>query len=971
MTSIRWALQCSVLLIASGCSTDRAQTIADPARSESAPLALPADPSTLAAQLAVPVDSLRAAGEERYSREAYDSAKAIWRVELLRARSSRDSLAEARVLMWLGLAAWRLGDYAAARREGEAAVSLKRRLGLDVELSRSFNGLGLVAWNEGRHRDALVLFDSALASAHRHDDGAGVARAAANIPLVKVELGDFDGARKGFEQALHLGKLIEDDRTQGNALANLAMLEIRLGDPAKALPLLAQARKHYAAIDYTTGESNALGQLATALSGMGDIQRALVVVDSALAIARAQGLQQEVAADLEVIADLHVQAGNPRLALRRLHEADSLDALLGLAVERGTNLRRSSGILLDMGENQSAVDRARDALRVHRGVEAKAEAVSDRLQLALSLASRIPEAARSQADSASHEAWQLHNQSLVREAAVVSARLALDAHDAKSALEHLRNAGRSNAAVDWRIADLRAEALLAAHDISAARREAERAVAALERERASLGSGPVGSGFFANRVAPFSRLVAIHLARGDTASAFQVAATLPGRGLAERLGRLSEAPASVATVTQGERLLLRASELEREIAETEGKPNAASRRAALSRSLEATRGLYEEQLTRQAPSPQSRLLGLTTVMLADIQARLGTDEALISYLSGPDRLDMFIVRRSSVLHRSIPIGSAALAARVRAARSILGGQAQSAVVAAMMGELHDMLIPQSVIGTALSGANHFFVVPHGALGALPFAALWNRRTGRFLVQDRTLSYLPSVAALMVPVRDDNRSMSRFEVFAPLPDSLPGAAREGRAVAGLVGRSDLRLGSGSTETAMRAALSSGASIHLASHGTHNSQNPLFSRLIVGRSSNASARNDGRLEVHEVLGLRTTSPLVFLSGCETGLGSAGDGPFANVSEEGSLAQAFLFAGAETVVATLWRVGDADAVRIAESFYRNRRAGMRPQEALAAAQRAAIREGRALTWAAYTVSGGATRKSAGAVRKMITEP
>ena len=73
------------------------------------------------------------ASEERYRRQAYDSAQAIWRVEIVRARGAADAPAEARARMWLGLAAWRLGDYAVARIEGEHSLALKRRLGLDAE----------------------------------------------------------------------------------------------------------------------------------------------------------------------------------------------------------------------------------------------------------------------------------------------------------------------------------------------------------------------------------------------------------------------------------------------------------------------------------------------------------------------------------------------------------------------------------------------------------------------------------------------------------------------------------------------------------------------------------------------------------------------------------------------------------------------------------------------------------------------
>jgi hypothetical protein len=65
---------------------------------------LPTDPPTLARLLNVPVDSLRTAAEERYQRQSYDSAAAIFRTELIRATSAGDRNAEARAHLWLGMA---------------------------------------------------------------------------------------------------------------------------------------------------------------------------------------------------------------------------------------------------------------------------------------------------------------------------------------------------------------------------------------------------------------------------------------------------------------------------------------------------------------------------------------------------------------------------------------------------------------------------------------------------------------------------------------------------------------------------------------------------------------------------------------------------------------------------------------------------------------------------------------------------
>ena len=912
-------------------------------------LTIALEPPVLAAALRVPVESLRVAGEERYRRSSYDSAQAIWRVELARAQGDRDDTAEARARMWLGLAAWRLGNYEMARREGELSLAQKRRLGLDAELSRSYNALGLLGWQQGRLRAALEHFDSAIVSARRNADVAGAARAASNIPLVLVELGDFDGARRGFDVALNAARELEDERMQGNLLANVAMLDIRLGNADSALPRLTEARRHYASIDYPTGEANALGQLATAWSELGDLQRAMAAADSGLAIARNKGLQQEVAAALEVVADLHVQAGSPRLALSRLIEADSIDVTLGLAIEHGRNLRRVSSILSDLGEAPAAISRAREAIRAHTAMGARADVAYDRLQLAQALArSGDTRGAAAVADTAWNEARVLGGAAIRREATRVRARIALDSRNPKGALDMLDRLGNRERQVDWRIADLRAEALFALGRLRDALRASEEATTALERERGSLGGGPQRSAYLGSRSAPFSRLVSIHLALRDTAAAFRVAASVPGRGLSDRLA--DSGVVDVKLVASRDALLRRIRALEVASSELEGDTGHVEERTSIANALTAARSAYEDQLARNAASPAERSAGMAVVTARAVTAQLAGDEALLLFLSGPQRLDVFVVRDGQVVHRSASMSAPALAQRVRLVRQVLEGNAGASDTAVAL-SLHELLLRPILDSRALNGISRLTIVPHGALGALPFAALRNRATGRYLIEDFVLRYAPAVSALAHTEPEVSRR--GLQIFVPLPDSLPGSGREARAVKSLVSDAELRVGTRSTESAVRAALAAGVRIHIASHGRHNPQNPLLSRMVVGRQDDRASSDDGRLEVHEILALRTTSPLVFLSGCETGLGAAGATPFASDSDEGSLAHAFLIAGARSVVATLWRVEDSAAQRIAEAFYRHVSSGLDADDAMAFAQREAIRGGSNRIWSAYTVA------------------
>ena len=128
------------------------------------------------------------------------------------------------------------------------------------------------------------------------------------------------------------------------------------------------------------------------------------------------------------------------------------------------------------------------------------------------------------------------------------------------------------------------------------------------------------------------------------------------------------------------------------------------------------------------------------------------------------------------------------------------------------------------------------------------------------------------------------------------------------------------------------------LHLATHGYFNKLNPLLS----GLQMEADAVHDGRLELHEILGLRLDADLVTLSACQTGLGS---GYFAQVpagDDFVGLTRAFLYAGSTAVLATLWEVDDASTLALMKQFY----GGFQPAtgtedkaNALALAQRALL--------------------------------
>jgi len=317
----------------------------------------------------------------------------------------------------------------------------------------------------------------------------------------------------------------------------------------------------------------------------------------------------------------------------------------------------------------------------------------------------------------------------------------------------------------------------------------------------------------------------------------------------------------------------------------------------------------------------------------------------------------FVVTRDRVHWVSSPMGSDELAERVRSARSAIASR--TSVNEAPLRALHAQLVAPLERARLLAGVHALVVVPHGALAYLPFAALVrDGTTSRYVVEDYSVVTLASASALPALRRRAAPATSvAASILAPLPNELPGSREEASIVAASYGGTRPIIGNGATEGALRTALGRSAVVHVASHGVFDPRSPMFSGIkLVAVSDSARGDDDGRMEAHEVLAMSVRSHLVFLSGCETALGPSWSTSFERTEDYVTLAQAFLFAGARNVVATLWRIEDRSAAVLAGSFYRAL-PGSSPAEALAAAQRSLLRTERyrrPYYWAAYVLSG-----------------
>ena len=924
---------------------------------------------TVLASLTIAADSLYRAGE-------YEAARGSYQQALATAGASGDSVAAARVLTSLGLAAWRLGDYAEARQLGATALAIKHRHGMRADLFRSYNALGLLARDEGQLETSQVWFDSALAMARELGDRLNVAKATSNQALNAADLGDLESARGGYILARDMGRAEGDLPTEWNATVGLASVDVKLGNPLGAIAGVDDLRRRYPRPDHPVGEENALGQLATAYGLLGEFQRAIAALDTAIHIARSAQLPVQEAEDLKLLAEIYEKMGDRRRALSVLDSAIQIDSAIGATDELADVLRRRAALLGVLGDAARARASVAQALALHRNMRAPFDILTD-LLVDAELAARSGDRAGSRARLA--EAHRVYSALRVPTRrgtlALASARIADIEGDARGVLQALAFP-RADLASGGIAAEVEADALAARAyrrlgQFAAAIEYGRMAIGGVERLRTSLGLGELRTTFVTDKAAVYADLVLSLVEVGRNTEAFEVADRARSRALLDHIAEARlhgrDTASSDALLAERARVLRRIEALLSRLSVAEGGRSRErsggdrDRRSEVFAELAAARREFDEVLVRDPGHPRQGMpIGLGSTNSKTVRESLRDDEVLLEYFVTPDRTLIFVLRRDGVRVFATAMTDHDLAGRVRLARDLVaqsgGGDSDLGSANAVLLGLHRALIEPVVASGALTGATRVVVVPHGALAYLPFAAL-RSPSGRVLAEDYAVLYLP-VAAALPALRASSGAYDapRVVAFAPFPTTLTSSRAEARRAGLARAGSTVLVGARATERALRLALQSDGIVHVASHGVMEAESPMFSRIELAGGDGAQADN-GRLEVHEVLALRVNSPLVFLSGCETGVGEAWSSRYARTDDHATLDQAFLYAGARTVVATRWRVGDESAAAFAGRFYAHLSAGGDAADAVAAAQRDLIRDRRFSApryWAAYAASG-----------------
>lgn len=217
----------------------------------------------------------------------------------------------------------------------------------------------------------------------------------------------------------------------------------------------------------------------------------------------------------------------------------------------------------------------------------------------------------------------------------------------------------------------------------------------------------------------------------------------------------------------------------------------------------------------------------------------------------------------------------------------------SGLYEALFAPLRERLVKQKLV-----------IVPHNFLHYVPFHALFDGE--KYLIDTHAVSYAPSGSVYYLCCTKPPRE-TRGSLVLGVPDALvPYILEEVRAVAEALPESKLFVGEEANEEQLRKYGPASRYVHIATHGFFRSDNPMFSSLRLGNS---------QLTLFDLYQLHLPADLVTLSGCGTGLNVVVGG-----DELLGLVRGLLYAGAKSLLVTLWDVSDRSTADFMKLFYRS---------------------------------------------------
>ncbi|MBP8980225.1 MAG: CHAT domain-containing protein [Syntrophobacterales bacterium] len=281
----------------------------------------------------------------------------------------------------------------------------------------------------------------------------------------------------------------------------------------------------------------------------------------------------------------------------------------------------------------------------------------------------------------------------------------------------------------------------------------------------------------------------------------------------------------------------------------------------------------------------------------------GTQSAFLEYFVSEDAITIFLVQNDKIRAHTVPARKNDLVEKARKWRGKLTERQNSEELARYFYEKLIAPVAESIT------RNQVIIIPHDVLHYLPFQAIQDGNT--YLIEKYALSYAPSATALKIAERKKSTGNKKILIMGNPTQDLKFAEEEAKKIAAIWPDATLLTGKQASIDFLRQQGGRFEYLHFATHGIYDDEHPLNSGIIFGEL----AKRQNILTAAELFSTQWQASLVTLSACETGLSRQKRG-----DELIGLQRALMFAGARTILSSLWSIDDMATGFLMTSFYRH---------------------------------------------------
>ena len=870
----------------------------------------------------------------------YENCLTTFRLLSDRFVPSRPHPGEGLALGNLGIVYGQLHNHRKARDHLESALNISREVGDRKNERRWLHNLGNVYVGLEDYEKAIKYYEQTLALSVLFSDKLAEEMCLGELGAhVYAMIGEYYKARECHEKALKISRQINDRVGEATQLGDLGRVHMLLGNHQGAIECLEQALDICRRIGQKELESDQLRFLGTAYLNTGEFERSMKYYSQALEVSEEVSDKRCMGSALSDLVNFYLTLGDLEKGEEYLRQA------LKVAEEVGT--RRSLARLLGgfaltssmMGKHARARDFVEQALRISKET-ADIKGESNWLGVLGNLH-------RLSGDV--EKAIELHEQALTISSKIgdrigqmtqlcglgIDYRVQGQYLKARDMYEEAIGIAKTIGNVEGHRVALANLGILYADylkDSEKAYTSLATAIDLLEEMRSSIVSEEYKITFLGERVDVYSKMILLCIAMGKKKQAFEYAERARSRALVDLIGNRRIDPKTTdekELVEEAERLRCIINRLRKEQENIppeveEGRSLSGEQARKISEAEKKEINIWNK-IKRKNPEYTS-LRQVDPITLEETQEILHEKSALIEYYITPEKTVAFLVTKKGLRCETLDfsqkdVWQILLDPITKEVRE--PSIENRALISDLLAELFNMLFAPLKEHIENNGVERICFSPHGLLHLFPFHAMYEDTAEgrRYVIQDYVVSYTPSASVLRYCMQKRYEGESLFAVKNP-DGSLKYADSEVEEMSKLFG-SKIILGreDGTRENVLSRARGHSL-VHFACHGQFRGDIPQQSGVRLA---------DGWLTMIDIFNnLELDANLVTLSACQTGKSKPEGG-----DEVIGLTRALLYAGAPSVIASLWRVDDKSTGILFQRFYAYLKQGDDKAEALQKAQ------------------------------------